>query len=99
LVQSLTALGEAHARTSPFDLNLIVRNVVELRRRQHSEDIDVDMDLDGSLPKAVGDPALIEQLVLTFLINAEDSVSRIRPQAGLIEVRTSTRNNRIQLHI
>jgi len=99
LVQSLTALGEAHARTSPFDLNTIVRNVVELRCRQYSEGVDVILDLDGSLPKAMGDPALIEQLVLTLLINAEDSVSRIRPQTGLIEVRTSIRNNRIQLHI
>ena len=57
------------------------------------------LSLDGSLPKAIGDPSLIEQVVLTLLINAEDSVSSIQPASGTIDIRTCVRNSRIQLHV
>src|SRR5688572_14504531 len=99
LVQSLTAIGSVTPRTSPFDLNTVVRNVVELRRHGRDAEIEITLDLDASLPRAIGDPSLIEQVVLTLLMNAEDSVATIRPSAGVIAVRTCTRNSRIQLHV
>ena len=99
LVQSLTALGGVTPRMSPFDLNTMVRNVVELRRGLLDPDVEVVLELDGSLPKAIGDPSLIEQVVLTLLINAEDSVSSIQPTSGTIDIRTCVRNSRIQLHV
>ena len=99
LVQSLTAIGAVTPRTAPFDLNTVVRNVVELRSHRHEADIEIILDLDATVPKAIGDPSLIEQVVLTLLMNAEDSVSSIRPTPGKILVSTAVRNNRIQLHI
>jgi len=99
LVQSLTAIGAETPRTAPFDLNTVVRNVVELRRHRRDPDIEVTLDLDATMPKAVGDPSLIEQVVLTLLMNAEDSVSAIRPATGMIDIRTCLRNDRIQLHV
>src|SRR4030095_10800949 len=71
LVQSLTAIGgTTDARNVLVDLNKIVRNVLELRRRQQETAIDVVLELDEVLPKASGDPSLIEQVVLTLLMNA-----------------------------
>jgi len=99
LVQSLTAIGSVTPRTTPFDLNTIVRNVVELRRHRHGTEVEVTLDLDLNLPRAIGDPSLIEQVVLTLLMNAEDSVSSIRPYTGTIDLRTCVRNDRIQLHV
>ena len=99
LVQSLSAIGGVTPRTAPFDLNTVVRNVVELRRHRQGTDLEVTLDLDLTLPKAIGDPSLIEQVVLTLLMNAEDSVAAIRPYVGTIDLRTCTRNDRIQLHV
>jgi len=99
LVQSLSAIGSVTPRTAPFDLNTVVRNVVELRRHRQGTDLEVTLDLDLTLPKAIGDPSLIEQVVLTLLMNAEDSVAAIRPYVGTIDLRTCTRNDRIQLHV
>jgi signal transduction histidine kinase len=101
LVQSLTTLaGVAAARTTLFDLNRIVRNVVELRRRRHDvADYDVTLDLDANLPEILGDPSQIEQVVLTLLINAEDCVAAAPQSPGSIHVRTCVQGNRIQLHV
>jgi len=99
LVQSLSAIGSVTPRTAPFDLNTVVRNVVELRRHRQGTDLEVTLDLDLTLPRAIGDPSLIEQVVLTLLMNAEDSVAAIRPYVGTIDLRTCTRNDRIQLHV
>ena len=99
LVQSLSAIGSVTPRTAPFDLNTVVRNVVELRRHRQGTDLEVTLDLDLTLPRAIGDPSLIEQVVLTLLMNAEDSVAAIRPYVGMIDLRTCTRNDRIQLHV
>ena len=99
LVQSLTAIGGVTPRTAPFDLNTVVRNVVELRRHRHGTDVEVTLDLDMTLPRTIGDPSLIEQVVLTLLMNAEDSISAIRPYVGTIDLRTCARNDRIQLHV
>ena len=77
----------------------MVRNVVELRRHRQGTDLEVTLDLDLTLPRAIGDPSLIEQVVLTLLMNAEDSVAAIRPYVGMIDLRTCTRNDRIQLHV
>lgn len=99
LVQSLSALGGVIPRTTPFDINTVVRNVVQLRSRRQEADIEIALDLDNSLPGTVGDPSLIEQVVLTLLINAEDAIAGNRPQPGLISLRTCVRNNRVQLHV
>jgi signal transduction histidine kinase/CheY-like chemotaxis protein len=100
LVQSLNAIGgTADTRRTLFDLNQIVCNVVDLRRHQQEELMDVVLDLDDTLPKGVGDPSLIEQVVLTLLMNAEDAITSEPERNGLIEIRTCIRNDRIQLHV
>jgi signal transduction histidine kinase/ActR/RegA family two-component response regulator len=100
LVQSLTALGsDTPPRYTPFDMNRIVRSVVELLRRHQEKAITVTLDLDEDLPNGTGDASLIEQVVLTLLMNAEDSAGADPSRAGTIDIRTGVRNDRIQLHV
>jgi hypothetical protein len=76
LVQSLTAIGgSGDSRKVLLDLNKIVRNVAELRLHQQEIEVDIVLDLDETLPKGIGDPSLVEQAVLTLLMNAEDAAS------------------------
>jgi len=100
LVQSLNAIGgSTDMRRAMFDLNQIVCNAVDLRRHQQEELLDVVLNLDDDLPKGIGDPSLIEQVVLTLLMNAEDAATSNPDREGLIEIRTCIRNERIQLHV
>jgi CheY-like chemotaxis protein len=100
LVQSLTAVGgTTDSRNVLIDLNKIVRNVVDLRRRQQETPFDVVLDLNEILPKGFGDPSLIEQVVLTLLMNAEDALAREPHHHGLIHIRSCVKDDRIQLHV
>ena len=100
LVQSLNAIGgAAKTRRALFDLNKIVANAIELRRHQQALGFGVALDLDDTLPKGIGDPSLIEQVVLTLLMNAEDALAAQPDRDGLLEIRTCVRNDRIQLHV
>jgi nitrogen-specific signal transduction histidine kinase/CheY-like chemotaxis protein len=100
LVQSLTALGGSpDSRKVLFDLNKIVNNVAELRIRQQEIEIDIVLDLDQSLPKGMGDPSLVEQAILTLLMNAEDAAADQIDVNGLIQIRTCLKNDRLQLHV
>jgi signal transduction histidine kinase/ActR/RegA family two-component response regulator len=101
LVQNLLVLaGITAPKHVPFDLNGIVRTIVESRgRRQRIGNFDISLDLDPNLPKAVGDPAQIEQVLATLLVNAEDSVSGVQRRPGSIQVRTCVRTGRIQVHV
>jgi CheY-like chemotaxis protein len=101
LVQNLLTLaGITAPKRVSIDLNAIVREAVERReRRQRMGQFDVTLDLDPNLPKAVGDPAQIEQVVLGLLHNAEDSIAGVQNRPGSIQVRTCVRTGRIQLHV
>jgi signal transduction histidine kinase len=55
LVQSLTAIGAVTPRTAPFDLNTVVRNVVELRKHRREADIEVVLDRPESDRRSVAD--------------------------------------------
>ena len=101
LVQNLLTLaGITAPKRVPVDLNAVVLDAVERRgRRQRNGQFDITLDLDSHLPKAVGDPAQIEQVVLSLLLNAEDSIANAQNRPGAVQVRTSVRTGRIQLHV
>jgi signal transduction histidine kinase len=101
LVQNLLTLaGITAPKRVAVDLNAIVKDAVERRgRRQRPGQFDLTLDLDANLPKAVGDPSQIEQVVLGLLLNAEDSIATVGNRPGSIQVRSCLRTGRIQLHV
>ena len=102
LVQNLLTLaGITAPKRVSVDLNAVVRETLDRRgRRQRMGQFEVTLDLDSNLPKAVGDPAQIEQVVLALLINAEDSIADAQNRRpGSIQIRSCVRTGRIQLHV
>jgi signal transduction histidine kinase/ActR/RegA family two-component response regulator len=101
LVQNLLTLaGITAPKRVAVDLNAIVRDAMERRgRRQRMGQFDITLDLDPNLPKAIGDPAQIEQVVLAILLNAEDSIASVQNRPGTVQIRTCVRTGRIQLHV
>jgi len=101
LVQNLLTLaGITAPKRVAVDLNAIVRDVVErCGRRQRTGQFDITLDLDSDLPRALGDPSQIEQVVNGILLNAQDSIASAQSRPGSIQIRTCVRTGRIQLHV
>jgi two-component system cell cycle sensor histidine kinase/response regulator CckA len=100
LVQNLLTLaGITAPKRMSVDLNTIIRGAVERRGRRHLGQFDLTLDLDANLPKSLGDPSQIEQVVLGLLLNAEDSIAAMSNRPGAIQIRTCVRTGRIQLHV
>ena len=96
----LSLAGKAAPQRVTFDLNEVVRSATHVRGYQEKLNrFDVKIDLDSGLPRTMGDPSQIEQVVLSLLANAEESVSALQRRPGLIEIRTSVRAGAIQLHV
>ncbi len=70
------------------DLNGLVRRAVQLvEQPAHAADIEIDLDLDDSLPLLWLDDNLIEQVVMNMLVNAQHAIEG----SGRITVRTRLR--------
>ena len=71
------------------DLNEIVERTLALRSYElRVENIAIDFDLAGDLPKTMADPYQLQQVVLNLVINAEQSLLEGRGQ-GNVWIRTS----------
>jgi two-component system NtrC family sensor kinase len=77
------------------DLNELIRRTVELMAQPANvADIDIEMDLDESLPTVWIDENLIEQVVMNMLVNAQHAIE----SEGKITVRTTVRENYVRAH-
>ncbi len=74
----------------PRDINLVVREAVDLVRSETSwQGITVTLDLASDLPLAVIDAVQIQQVILNLLRNAMDAVATMPPARKRIHVVTS----------
>jgi len=101
LVKNLMVLaGIAAPRRVSVDINDIVLRIIEQRgSRQQAKNFNVTLDIDSNLPKTIGDPSQLEQVVFSLIVNAEDSIAALKNRPGSIQIRTCGRNGRIQLHV
>ena len=73
------------------DLNALIERTVELvNEPAKAAGIEIEMDLDASLPTVWIDESLVEQVVMNMLVNAEHAIE----DSGTITVKTRLRNNR-----
>jgi signal transduction histidine kinase len=71
----------------PLDLSAVVEDTLLLAGKQLTrEGIHVRTALDSSLPRILGDPTALEQVVMNLLFNARDAM----PTGGTVEIETST---------
>ena len=57
--------------------------------------IDVDMELDASLPATIGNGSRLQQVFMNLFVNARDAM----PEGGRLSVRTATRNSQLVVEI
>ena len=101
LVQNLiTFAGALGSERVPIDLNEIVRNVMAQRRVRDSwRQFDVTLELERELPRSMGNPSQIEQLISALIVHAEHAVSRVSNTRGIILVQTGMRDGRVQVQV
>lgn len=101
IVQNFLSLAsKSEPRRIAFRLNDVVRNVVQLREYEVSvDDITVRLDLSEDLPAGTGDPSQIEQVLLNLVVNAEDAITQVQGRSGIIQIRTTLEEGRIQLSV
>jgi signal transduction histidine kinase/ActR/RegA family two-component response regulator len=101
IVQNFLSLA---AKTEPkrigFNLNDVIRNVVQLREYQeHVDNIVVTTDLSPDLPYGWGDPHQMEQVILNLIVNAEDAIADAHRRPGAIHVKTAVEAGHIQVTV
>jgi CheY-like chemotaxis protein len=101
LVQNVMVLaGTKEPQHVPFDLNEIVRNVTVQRSAQNAGAlVDVTMDLESNLPRTLGYPSQIEQVIASLMSHAEDAISGTADGHGSIQVQTGRRAGRVLVQI
>ena len=67
-----------------LDLNEIVQGVSRMARRIIGADVQLRLELAGSVSKVLADPAQVEQVLLNLIVNARDAM----PSGGTITVHT-----------
>jgi signal transduction histidine kinase/ActR/RegA family two-component response regulator len=96
----LVAAGTTESQHIPFDLNEIVRNVAVRRGARNSGmELDMTVDLESNLPRAVGYPSQIEQVIMSLIAHAEDAIASSVNGQGSIQVQTGRRAGRVLVQI
>src|SRR6188768_3409247 len=101
LVQNVMVLaGTAESQHVPLDLNEIVSNVTVQRSANNSASlVDVTVDLESNLPRTLGYPSQLEQVIASLMAHAEDAIARAADGQGTIHVQTGRRGGRIVVQI
>ena len=96
----LVAAGTTESQHVPFDLNELVRNVAIRRSARHSgTELDMTVDLEANLPRTVGSPSQIEQVIASLIAHAEDAIASTVSGQGSIQVQTGRRAGRVLVQI
>jgi signal transduction histidine kinase len=99
IIRNLQRFGRQTSEPSPVRLSDVVASVLELRQRKiESQDIRLDIE-DQSEASVSAVFTELQQVVLNFLINAEQAVMPLGPERRRILVRTSDGRNAARLEV
>ncbi len=85
LTQQLLAFGRKQMLTvRVLDLNQVVTESHDMLRRLIREDVEIELDLQPSLPSVRADPTQLQQVLLNLAINARDAM----PDGGRLRLAT-----------
>ena len=96
----LVAAGTAKSQHVPFDLNEIVRNVT-LQRGERSAAMELAMtvDLESNLPRTLGYPSQIEQVVASLIAHSEEAIAANANGLGSIQIQTGRRAGHVLVQV
>jgi PAS domain S-box-containing protein len=85
LTRQLLAFGRKQLmQARPLDLNEVVRNLTKMLQRIIGEHIELRCSCAPSLPPVMGDPGMIEQVLVNLVVNARDAM----PSGGQLTIST-----------
>jgi len=97
---ALVLAGTAEPQHVPIDLNEIVRDVIVQRvARNPALASVIAMDLELNLPRSLGVPSQVEQVIVSLMAHSEDAIAATREGAGFIQVQTGRRAGRVLVQI
>ena len=92
-------LRKEQPEMTSVDLNEICREAVSLLRRdRRSRGVTVDLDLDRKLPRILGSPVELQQVVLNLSLNALDAVADVEGERA-VTVGTAARADAVELFV
>jgi C4-dicarboxylate-specific signal transduction histidine kinase len=85
---------------SPIILNNVLKDVLEIFHTESVfRNVQVETELDGSLPPVLGDKVQLEQVVLNLIVNAADAMSQNPLERRKIILCTGVKDDRIRVTV
>lgn len=99
IIRNLSRFGRQTSEPSPVRLGDVVASVLELRQRKLEEQevrLEVDDQSEATVPAVFTE---LQQVVLNFVINAEQAVRHLEPDSRRVRIRTSDARNSVRLEV
>lgn len=99
IIRNLSRFGRQTSEPSPVRLADVVASVLELRQRKLEEQevrLEVDDQSEATVPAVFTE---LQQVVLNFVINAEQAVRHLEPESRRVKIRTSDARNSVRLEV
>ncbi len=99
IIRNLSRFGRQTTEPSPVRLGDVVASVLELRQRKLEEQqvrLEVEDQSEATVPAVFTE---LQQVVLNFVINAEQAVRHLEPASRSVKIRTSDARNSVRLEV
>jgi signal transduction histidine kinase len=91
----LTFAKQAPTRHAPLDMNSVIRSAIQLRELDfQGKNVQTVLELDPELPRVLGDPNHLQQVVFHIMSNAVDAMEAV-PGGGVMTISTGVENGRV----
>jgi PAS domain S-box-containing protein len=85
---------------APTDLNSVIRNVVDLvRTRLRDAGVQLQLDLDESLPVIEADKVQVQQVVMNLVLNAVDAMLEGRPRRRILSLQSRSSDHGVLVSV
>jgi len=85
---------------APTDLNGVIRNVLDLvRTRLRDAGVQLELELDESLPVIEADKVQVQQVLMNLALNAVDAMLEAGPRRRVLSVQSRSTDNGVQVSV
>jgi len=90
----------ADPRQDAIDLGSLVAETVELLRRDlNTHDVTVAVTIPDDLPPLVGDRVQMQQVLMNLMLNAEQAMAQVTPDARVLHVDVVSESGGVAVHV
>jgi PAS domain S-box-containing protein len=85
---------------APTDLNGVIRNVVDLvRTRLRDASVQLELELDDSLPEIEADKVQVQQVVMNLVLNAVDALLEAQTRPRILSMQSRPSDSGVLVHV